>query len=119
MKTLQTRSLVVFPSANHDDLRIRHVIGTSQVGDCLASSRFDGTIEVSTFGKAQYQWHPGHTRFVGHAEYPAQPSVEAESFGMADPDGPILHVTQSVNADTNYELPAASVIVIRGNIRSR
>jgi hypothetical protein len=38
---------------------------------------------------------------------------------MADPDGPILHVTQSVNADTNYELPAASVIVIRGNIRSR
>ncbi|MGA9977947.1 MAG: hypothetical protein WBQ08_04875, partial [Candidatus Sulfotelmatobacter sp.] len=68
---------------------------------------------------AQYQWHPGHTRFVGHAEYPAEPSVEVESFGMADPDGPILHVKQNVSADTAYELPAASVVVIRGGIQAR
>jgi len=80
---------------------------------------FDGAVEISTLGKGQYQWHPGHTRFVGHAEYPAEPSVEAESFGMADPDGPILHVKQNVSADTAYELPAASVVVIRGDIHAR
>jgi len=79
---------------------------------------FDGAVEISTFGKGQYQWHPGHTRFVGHAEYPAETSVAAESFGMADPDGPILHVKQNVNADTAYELPAASVVVIRGSIHA-
>ena len=109
-------SLLVVNRDQHNAHRVKIAFKNQRDG---TSSRFDGTIEVSTFGKAQYQWHPGHTRFVGHAEYPAQPSVEAESFGMADPDGPILHVTQSVNADTNYELPAASVIVIRGNIRSR
>lgn len=83
------------------------------------SNSFDGTVELSTFGKAQYQWHPGHTRYVGHAEYPAEPSVTAETFGMADPDGPILHATQNVRADTDYELPAASVVVIRGNIHAQ
>ena len=56
---------------------------------------------------------------MGHAEYPAETSVEAESFGMADPDGPILHVKQNVSADTAYELPAASVVVIRGGIHAR
>ena len=79
---------------------------------------FAGSVSISTFGKAQYQWHPGHTRFVGHAEYQAEPPVVAESFGHADPDGPILHSTQNVGADTTYELPAASVTVIRGEIRA-
>jgi hypothetical protein len=83
------------------------------------SNSFDGTVELSTFGKAQYQWHPGHTRYVGHAEYPGEPSVTAETFGMADPDGPILHATQNVSAETDYELPAASVVVIRGSIHAQ
>jgi hypothetical protein len=87
--------------------------------DSHQSDAFDGAVEISTFGKGQYQWHPGHTRFVGHAEYPAQPSVAAETFGMADPDGPVLHFEQNVGASTDYELPAASVVVIRGKIRAR
>jgi hypothetical protein len=80
---------------------------------------FVGPVNISTFGKAQYQWHPGHTRYVGHAEYQGEPSVVAESFGWADPDGPALHTEPSVTADSTYELPAASVVVIRGNIRAR
>jgi hypothetical protein len=83
------------------------------------SDTFIGPVEISTFGKGQYQWHPGHTRYVGHAEYQAEPSVVAESFGYADPDGPILHAEQKADADTAYDLPAASVVVIRGNIRAR
>jgi hypothetical protein len=80
---------------------------------------FDGAVEISIFGKGQYQWHPGHTRYVGHAEYPAEPSVTAETFGSADPDGPIVHTRQKVNADTAYEIPATSVVVIRGNIHQQ
>jgi hypothetical protein len=77
---------------------------------------FEGAVEISIFGKSQYQWHPGHTRYVGHAEYPAEPSVTAETFGTADPDGPIVHTRQNAVAGTAYEIPAASVVVIRGNI---
>jgi hypothetical protein len=78
------------------------------------SSSFEGVVETANFGKAQYQWHPGHTRYVGHAEYPAEPSVAAETFGTADPDG-----RQNVSVDTDYELPAASVVVIRGKIHAQ
>jgi len=83
------------------------------------SSSFDGPVEISIFGKDQYHWHPALTRPAGHAEYPAEPSVVAETAGMADPDGPILHIKQTVDATTSYELPAASVVVIHGNIRDR
>ncbi|MFZ0481407.1 MAG: discoidin domain-containing protein [Terriglobales bacterium] len=83
------------------------------------SSSFDGPVEIATFGKNQYHWHPGYTRSAGHAEYPSQPSVVAETSGNADPDGPILHTKQNADATTSYELPAASVVVIHGNIRER
>ena len=83
------------------------------------SSSFEGVVETANFGKAQYQWHPGHTRYVGHAEYPAEPSVAAETFGTADPDGPIVYARQNVSVDTDYELPAASVVVIRGKIHAQ
>ena len=87
--------------------------------DSGRSNAFDGTVEISIFGKGQYQWHPGVTRSVGHAEYPAEPSVTVETTGRADPDGPILHMKQNVSAGTAYDLPAASVIVIRGSIRAQ
>jgi hypothetical protein len=83
------------------------------------SASFDGPVEISIFGKDQYRWHPALTRPAGHAEYPAEASVVTETAGKADPDGPILHIKQTVNAATSYELPAASVVVIRGSIRDR
>jgi len=86
--------------------------------DNTEETSFAGPVAISTFGKAQYQWHPGHTRYVGHAEYPGEPSVTAESTGTADPDGPILRSKQNAGPDTFYELPAASVVVIRGAIRA-
>jgi hypothetical protein len=104
---------------NRDQHNAHHVQIEFQNQSSHASESFDGRVDISTFGKAQYQWHPGHTRYVGHAEYPAEPSVTAETTGMADPDGPILHGQQNVVANTIYELPAASVVVIRGNIRTQ
>jgi hypothetical protein len=109
-------SLLVVNRDQQNAHRVRIEFHNQSSGE---SDSFFGPVETSTFGKGQYQWHPGHTRYVGHAEYQAEPSVVAETFGRADPDGPVLHAKQNVSADTTYELPAASVVVIRGNIRAR
>ncbi len=109
-------SLLVVNRDQQNAHRVRIEFHNQSSGE---SDSFFGPVEISTFGKGQYQWHPGHTRYVGHAEYQAEPSVVAETFGGADPDGPVLHAGRNVSADTTYELPAASVVVVRGNIRAR
>ena len=53
------------------------------------SDGFAGPIEISTFGSAQYQWHPAQTRFMAHAEAGAEHTIVATTKGWADPDGPI------------------------------
>ena len=82
-------------------------------------SGFAGPVEVSTFGSAQYQWHPAQTRFMAHAENSGGPTIVATSKGWADPDGPIVHTKLTAEKDTMYDLPAASVVVIRGKIGSQ
>ena len=84
----------------------------------LAES-FAGPIEISTFGSAQYTWHPAHTRFMAHAEHAAERTVVAYTKGWAEPDGPTAHSKTNAGKDTIYELPAASVTVIRGKVDSR
>jgi hypothetical protein len=73
-----------------------------------------GGVERATFGSGQYQWHPPRTRFVAHAEQAAQNTIVIVNNGSADPDGPIVRQKISAGKDTEYELPAASVVVIRG-----
>jgi hypothetical protein len=77
---------------------------------------FSGPVEVSTFGKDQYQWHPAETRFMAHAEHAGEQSVVANTKGWADPDGPVMHSKQTAGKDVLYDLPAASIVVIRGKI---
>ena len=59
---------------------------------------FAGPVSTTSFGRAQYQWHP-----------------DARG-GHADPDGPAAHSTVNANADTRFDLPQASVSVIRGRL---
>jgi hypothetical protein len=59
---------------------------------------FTGPVTVITFGKAQYQWHPDRKR------------------GYADPDNPPARSTISADEKTQYNLPAASVNVLRGKL---
>jgi len=80
---------------------------------------FSGPVEVSTFGSAQYEWHPAQTRFMAHAEAGAEHTIVATNKGWANPDGPISHAKLNAEKDTTYELPAGSVVVIRGNIAAR
>ncbi len=55
---------------------------------------------------------------MAHAEIAAAPTIVAYTNGMADPDGPILRSKQNGGKDTVYDLPAASVVVIRGSVPS-
>ena len=77
---------------------------------------FAGPVEISTFGSGQYKWNPPRTRFMAHAEEAAKPTVVAYTNGTADPDGPILRSKQTAAKETLYDLPAASVVVIRGKV---
>lgn len=62
------------------------------------ASTFAGTVSVTTFGKAQYAWHPDRNG------------------GIADPDGPAAKSTVNAGAATQFTLPAASVTVLRGTL---
>jgi len=64
------------------------------------TSSFAGPVSVITFGKAQYQWHPNRKQ------------------GHADPDDPPERSSMTADEGTLYKLPAASLTVIRGRLRS-
>ena len=59
---------------------------------------FSGPVDVITFGRLQYQWHPARRK------------------GYADPDGPAVKSTVQGGPKAHYTLPAASVTVLRGRI---
>ncbi len=59
---------------------------------------FSGPVDFVTFGTEQYQWHPGFDD------------------GKADPDGPPARKSIDAASTTVFELPKASVTVIRGTV---
>jgi len=59
---------------------------------------FAGPVNMITFGKAQYQWHPGRKQ------------------GYADPDGPAVRSALTGSEVAQYALPPASVTILRGKI---
>jgi hypothetical protein len=77
---------------------------------------FAGAVQVLTFGSAQYHWQPAETRFMAHSEHAGERPVVTNTKGFADPDGPIKRTDTTAGKDTSFELPAASVTVIRGKI---
>jgi hypothetical protein len=80
------------------------------------AASFVGPVQISTFGREQYHWQPAETRFMAHDEHAAERPVVVNTKGFADPDGPIKHSDETATRETSYELPAASVTVIRGKI---
>jgi hypothetical protein len=105
-------SLLVVNRDQQNPHRVR--IAFRGTADSVAG--FAGPVEIATFGSAQYKWNPPRTRFMAHAEQAAAPTVVAYTNGTADPDGPIARSKQNGTKDTLYDLPAASVVVIRGNV---
>lgn len=66
--------------------------------DAKSDRSFSGPVTLFTFGSAQYQWHPDGVN------------------SWADPDGPPAKSSITADAQTLFELPRASMTVIRGKI---
>jgi hypothetical protein len=80
---------------DHDNA---HAVNISfQDGESKPQS-FVGAVTVITFGKAQYQWHADRKR------------------GYADPDNLAVRSTISADKKTHFNLPAASLTVLRGKL---
>jgi len=77
---------------------------------------FTGEVSVTSFGRAQYLWHPAQTVFMAHPEHNYDTSIQTEKDGHAAPDGPPVASKVRGEKDTAYVLPAASITVLHGNI---
>jgi hypothetical protein len=100
---------------NRDQFNAHKVQVAFQDGPQKTSS-FSGGVAISTFGRAQYEWHPASTVFMAHAENAAEDPVLANTKGRADPDGPIVHGHVDANAGSSFDIPAASIVVVRGRL---
>jgi hypothetical protein len=76
---------------------------------------FSGTVDRVIFGAAEYQWHPDPV--PAGAAPPAGRGGRGGGTGHADPDGPPSRSTVTAGGpDTLYQLPKASIIVLRGKL---
>src|SRR6202041_2006502 len=108
----QTSLLIV----NRDQQNSHHVRISFQDQAKHDGESFVGPVQILTFGSDQYHWHPAGRRFMAPPEHPAERPVVANTKGFADPDGPIKRTEETAGQDTLFDLPAASVTVIRGKI---
>ena len=78
-----------------------------------AHAHFTGTVEESVFGRMQYHWASPQRDFNAHMPESRNNVQELYQGGKADPDGPI--VRKQISSEEEIALPAASVVVLRGN----
>ena len=79
-----------------------------------SSAQFGGPLEESVFGRAQYHWNPPQRDFNAHLPQASDKTEKIYHGGSADPDGPI--VRKQIPAGKEFDLPAASVVVLRGRV---
>jgi hypothetical protein len=100
-----------------------HSVQVSFAGTDAGHDRFfTGAVDRIVFGAAEYQWHPDlatpddKPKVTGDDGGDRRPALR----GHPDPDGPPTKSTvASTGPDTLYELPKASVIVLRGKLADR
>jgi NedA-like, galactose-binding domain len=63
-----------------------------------SDASFDGEVRLATFGSEQYVW------------------INDGPNSHADPDGPVVARTLTANSQTTFELPKASITVLRGKV---
>ena len=101
---------------NRDQQNAHQVRIAFQDQAARSAASFVGPVQISTFGREQYHWQPAETRFMAHDEHAGERPVVVNTKGFADPDGPIKHAGENAQKGTLFNLPAASVTVIRGKI---
>lgn len=88
-------SLLIVNKDQENSHRVRLVFHDEE---SKRESFFSGPVDIIAFGSAQYQWHPG------------------EEEGTADPDGPPARSSIRADRTTLFDLPKASITVIRGTL---
>ena len=89
---------VMLINKDHDHA---HQCGSySMMQSATVTDSSPGPVAMITFGKAQYQWHAARKK------------------GYADPDGPPATSQLKGGENALYELPAASLTVLRGKLQS-
>jgi hypothetical protein len=78
-----------------------------------------GEVHVSTFGSDQYKWHPAFRHAdTSHIPETLDKIPLLNTDGYADPDGPIQEGTVHGDQSTEYDIPPAAIVVIRGNLNT-
>lgn len=78
---------------------------------------FTGAVHEAIFGSEQYHWTPAHRTFDAHR--PIADSEDLYTGGRADPDGPIAEHDITATGKTQYDLPPASIVVLRGQVEKQ
>lgn len=81
-----------------------------------ASGYLKGPVHLSTFGSKQYAWHAGIVGFNAHPPLVDNVAAKVYSGGAAEPDGPIAEGEVMGDGQTQYDVPAASIVVVRGRM---
>jgi len=103
---------IMFVNKDHDNDHAVKVKFTDANHDRF----YSGTVERVVFGPAEYQWHADPTP-QNAPSGTGGGRRRGWGNGHADPDGPASKSTVSANGpDTLYQLPKASVIVLRGKL---
>lgn len=83
---------------NKDASNAHRVKVVMNSGDLGAAAQFQGNVDFVTFGAAEYVWHPDGAN------------------SHAAPDGPLRRMSIAAGRDSTFELPKASVTVLRGKM---
>lgn len=105
-------SLMLVNNDQENGHRVRVEFG----GGAGKPETFTGPVSEAVFGSAQYHWHPPTQNFKAHLPAALDKASLIYTGGKASPDGPILQA-QIPDGATEIELPAASIVVLRGHIR--
>lgn len=76
---------------------------------------FSGDVHTVIFGAGQYAWHPAKVLPMSHPELPVEPVI-VSGLGHAAPDGPPKSEDLRVTPASEFQIPAASIMVLRGRI---
>jgi hypothetical protein len=91
-----------------------HRVRLEFTGSSNSHAQFSGPVAESLFGRAQYHWEPPSRGFNAHLPESLSAPPQMYHGGHAHPDGPIVRKETPGNSD--FELPAASVVVLRGRL---
>ena len=91
---------VMLINKDHDNACKVRITFTDQ--ETSRSQHFAGPVEQIAFGPREYQWHRGDGKD-----------------GYADPDGPASRSVVQTGAGAKFELPRASIIVLRGKVEAQ